>query len=262
VPNKYPALVPDAAAQGSGEGNPLFLRRPARGHHEVIVEGPEHRLSAAPSSPEVLRDVFRAAKARHAAFASDPALEHFALFKNHGTAGGASLQHPHWQLVASPVVPPALQRELSVADEYRRRVDRALYDDIVTAELESGVRVVEATPEFAVLTAYAPQWMGETWIVPRRPGASIGELDEGVLAVFAELLRRTLARVEELLDRPPLNVVVHSAPLRADVDASYRWHARVQPRLGTLAGFELGSGVSIVTLAPEDAAEAMRRMTP
>lgn len=259
VPNKYPALIPDAQGPTAGAGG-LLRCRPARGHHEVIIEGPTHGASAAPPEAAVFRDVFVAARERCRAFSRHPGLRHIALFKNHGQGGGASLTHPHWQLVASPVVPPAVARELEVALEYRAAHGRGLLEDLLRQELRSGERVVEATDDFAVLAAYAPQWMGETWIVPRAPGASVGALDDPQLEAFAHLLWRTLRRVAGALEEPPLNVVIHSAPLHQPRAAdALRWHARVQPRLGTPAGFELGSGVAIVTLAPEAAAQALRR---
>lgn len=260
VPNKYPALLPDAG-EGTADPHSLFQCRPARGHHEVIIQGSAHRAAAAPPSAAALRDVVVAARERYRVFSRDPALQHFALFMNHGRAGGASLPHPHWQLVASPVVPPALERELQIAAAYREAHGRSVLDDLISRELDDGARVVEATDHFAVLTAFAPQWMGETWIVPRVPGGGLGALDDRAIEAFAQGLWRTLRRVAGAMDEPALNVVIHSAPLHGATGESFRWHARIQPRLGTQAGFELGSGVAIVTLAPEAAAEALRRQS-
>jgi UDPglucose--hexose-1-phosphate uridylyltransferase len=257
VPNKYPALEPESAARPEAR-DPLFASLPARGHHEVIIEGPAHRLSVAPPAPAVLRDVLLAARERLRSFAADAALRHVALFKNHGLAGGASLPHPHWQLAALPIVPPAVAREFTLAAEHRAAHGRALMDDLVRRERDAGVRIVELTDEFAVLAAFAPQWEGETWVVPRTAGDGIGTLNDRMIAAFAEVLWRTLHRVALLLDEPPLNVVMHLAPLRSGAADSFRWHARVQPRLGTRAGFEMGSGVAIVSLPPEVAAEELR----
>lgn len=259
VPNKYPALTPDADQRVTHRQD-LLCSLPGRGHHEVIIEGPRHRPTAAPREAETLRDVFLAARERGRAFSTDPALRHVALFKNHGPAGGASLAHPHWQLVALPVIPPAVAREFQIAAEYREAHGRAMLEDLVSLELESETRVVEITDEFAVLAAYAPQWTGETWIVPRAPVAGLQHLDDAGLDALAGTLWRTLRRVAGALDEPALNVVVHSAPLGVGAASeAFRWHVRLQPRLGTPAGFELGSGVAVVTLAPEAAAEAFRR---
>lgn len=258
VPNKFPALVPDAS-EGGSDATSLLQVRPARGRHEVIIEGPRHRATAAPPEAGVLRDVLLAARQRYQVMSTDPGLQHVALFKNHGLRAGASLTHPHWQLVASPLVPPALAHELQIAADYRVAHQRTLLDDLIRQELHEGTRVVEATDDFAVLTAFAPQWLGETWIVPRAPGAGIGGLSDAGIEAFAQTLGRTLQRVASAFDRPPLNVVIHSPPLHGAWDDVFRWHTRIQPRLSRRAGYELGSGVAIVTLAPEAAAEALRR---
>lgn len=257
VPNKYPALTA-AAADDAARANDLLAARPAHGHHEVIVEGPVHRLSVVPPGPAVLRDVLLAARERYRAFARDAGLRHAALFKNHGRAGGASLPHPHWQLVALPIVPPAVEREMRLAAEHHATRGESLLDDLVRREREDGARLVELTDDFAVLAAFAPQWEGETWIVPRARANSVAEMDDRLIAACAEVLARALQRVAAVLEEPPLNIVIHSAPLRSRAAESFRWHARIQPRLGTQAGFELGSGVAIVTLAPEALAEALR----
>jgi UDPglucose--hexose-1-phosphate uridylyltransferase len=260
VPNKYPALSPQQSR--ALPTNELLQRVAARGSHEVVIEGPTHRVAVAPPDPAVLRDVLLAARERIRAFATDEALRHVSLFKNHGSAGGASLPHPHWQLVASPVLPPAVERELAIAAQHHQRHGRALLDDLVGRELDDRTRVVDASDAFVVVAAFAPQWVGETWIVPRAPRPSIGSIDDDEIAPFAEALWRTLKRVAAVLEEPPLNVVIHSAPLRSEAIDAFRWHARIQPRLGTRAGFELGSGIAIVDLAPETAAEQLRRQRP
>jgi UDPglucose--hexose-1-phosphate uridylyltransferase len=257
VPNKYPALVPEPGAP-TGPGDALRVSAPARGHHEVIVEGPEHRASVVPPTPDVFRDVLAAARLRFASLRRDERLRHFALFKNHGRAGGASLPHPHWQLAAVPIVPPALENELRIAGEYLEQNGAELWDDLLAREIADGARVIEVGDGFAVLAAYAPQWTGEVWIVPRVAGAQIGEVDDETAARFAATLWRTLHRVATVMDEPPLNVVCHTAPLDRRSGEGYRWHARIEPRLGMRAGFELGSGIAIVTLMPEEVAEAYR----
>jgi UDPglucose--hexose-1-phosphate uridylyltransferase len=260
VPNKYPALTPGPGDATCASG--LLASLPAHGHHEVIVEGGVHRPSVVPPDPGLFRDVFLAARERHRVFAGDAALGHVALFKNHGRAGGASLPHPHWQLVALPIVPPAVEREMTLAAAYHAAHGRALAEDLLRRERDDGARLIELADGFALLAAFAPQWEGETWIVPREPVDSVGAMDDDLITAFAEILWRTLRRVAALLEEPPLNVVIHSAPLRGQAATSFRWHARIQPRLGTQAGFELGSGVAIVTLSPETLAERLRAQSP
>ena len=125
--------------------------------------------------------------------------------------------------------------------------------------MEVGDRLVEETGRVVAITPYAPQWSGETWIVPREPGESLGEVDDDDLVAFADVLRDTLRRVAHAFDNPSVNVLILSAPLRAESARGFRWHVRIQPRMTTPGGFELASGMSITTLAPEAAVPPYRR---
>jgi UDPglucose--hexose-1-phosphate uridylyltransferase len=261
VPNKYPALVPDLPEPRPSDDTSLHAHAPARGHYEVIVEGPVHRLESTSDDPVVLRESFRAAQERYRSFLKDPALQFFSLFKNHGVGAGASLVHPHWQLVASPLLPPSLRQALEVAVAYWEHHGRSVYDDVAARELKVGERLVEETSRFVVLTPYAPQWSGETWIVPRVPGGDFGKVDDDSIEAFAEVLRDTLYRVAQAFDDPPINVLIVSAPLRTENAEGFRWHVRIQPRMTTLGGFELVSGMSITTLVPEAVADALRSVS-
>jgi UDPglucose--hexose-1-phosphate uridylyltransferase len=257
VPNKYPALVP-GLSDPTPVAEELRRRAPARGHYEVVVEGPHHRTDLAPDDDAVLLEVFLAVRERYRFFLGDPDLQLFSLFKNHGMRAGASLPHPHWQLVASPLLSPSLRQLLNVAADYFGRHGRSVYGDVVDWEIETGERLVAVTDQFAAITPYAPQWAGETWVVPREPAVSFGESDDDKLAAFAAVLRETFHRVAVAFDDPSVNVLVHSAPLRDLKAPGFRWHVRIQPRLTTPGGFELATGMAIVTVAPEGAAERMK----
>ncbi len=257
VPNKYPALTPGLPASLATE-DALYRQAPARGHYEVIVEGPVHRVALVPSGSAVLHECLQAAQQRYRAYVEDPDLRFFSLFKNHGIGGGASVTHPHWQLVASPLIPPSLQRMLEVAAAYWNHHGCSVYTDVAAREIESGERLVEEGVRFVVLTPFAPRWSGETWIVPRGSEITFGDVGDGDLVAFADVLHRTLRRVAQAFDDPALNVLIVSAPLHMSSAPGFRWHVRIQPRMTTQGGFELASGMSITTMAPEVAAEALR----
>ena len=256
-PNKYPALVPDLSEPTASE-DPLFRRTPARGHYEVIVEGAEHRHVLVPDRPEVIAEVLLAAQERYRTFAADPNLGFVTLFKNHGVGSGASLQHPHWQLVAGPIVPDPLFRMVSVASRYVDQHGTSVYDDYLERESATGERIISNQGGFVVLAPYAPQWSGETWIIPREARSSLATVPEKGVVSFAAVLRDTLARLSHAFSDAAVNVLILSAPLRG-VDAhDFRWHVRIQPRLTTPGGFELATDTAIVAMAPEQTAELLR----
>lgn len=256
VPNKYPALVPDPGDELPATAG-LLERLPARGHYEVIVEGREHRRALAPPNHAVLREVLLAARDRTRTFAREGHHAFVTLFKNHGAGAGASLAHPHWQLAAGPVISARLARMVEAAREYRQAHGRSLFAELLRRELAEGTRTVAEGEGFVALAAYAPQWSGESWILPRQGPAGLGEVRDDDLAAFARLLRTLLARTARTFDEPDCNVTIFSAPLHAAAPG-FRWHARIQPRLSVPGGFELGCGLAIVMLAPEETAERLR----
>jgi UDPglucose--hexose-1-phosphate uridylyltransferase len=257
VPNKYPALVPDLPDEREASDG-LHASMPAKGHYEVIVEGPSHRSRLASESHEVLAQVFLAARDRYREFRFTPGLEYFSLFKNHGPHAGASLTHPHWQLVAAPVVPGHLRRMLEVAERHWKAHGTSVYADVVAAEREAEVRLIDEAEGFLVFAPYAPQWSGESWVVPERNGASLGEAGDVDPRAFATALHDALARTAMALNDPDCNVVVFSAPLGMENLEYFTWHGRIQPRLTVPGGFELASGTAITTMAPEQTAMLLR----
>lgn len=180
------------------------------------------------------------------------------IFKNHGERAGTSLAHPHWQIIATPVVPRLLRMKHAVAAEHFDRDGTSLYADLLEGELADGRRIVAANGEFVGLIPYAAHLPFEVWIIPRRQQASYGDMRPEQERPLAEILRSVLLRLYSALDDPHFNLTIDTAP-RGDDDKEYfRWHLRVLPRLATSAGFELGSGMSIDTVLPEDAAAFLR----
>jgi UDPglucose--hexose-1-phosphate uridylyltransferase len=188
--------------------------------------------------------VFLAARDRHREFRSSLGLEYFSLFKNHGPHAGASLTHPHWQLAAAPVVPGHLRRMLEVAERHWKAHGTSVYADVLAAEREAEVRLIDEAEGFLAFAPYAPQWSGESW--------------DAELAAFGIALHDALCRTAVALDDPDCNVVIFSAPLGVENLEYFTWHARIQPRLTVPGGFELASGTAITTMAPEQTAMLLR----
>jgi UDPglucose--hexose-1-phosphate uridylyltransferase len=257
VPNKYPALVADLPDDAGGTGGPR-RQRAARGHHEVIVEGPDHRPRLAPDDAAVVREALMAGRERLRWLASRQGLASGILFKNHGPRAGASLEHPHWQLAAIPVIPATLHRMLDVARAYHSSRGGSVYTDLLADEVAAGTRIVATTEDYVTLTPYAPQWPGETWVLPRRGGGRFESLEDDAVSAFAAALHDALRRVARIFDDPDCNVAVYSAPFASEAGGGFSWHVRIQPRLTVPGGFELATGMAITVLAPEDAAAALR----
>ena len=256
VPNLFPALSPgedepgaDPLAAGRGEPD-LFAARPALGAHEVIVNAPDpvHSLAElAPEQVEAAMSVWRERMREHARAA------YVHVIVNEGREAGASLPHTHSQLYALPFVPAAVARERERFTAYSDRTQgRNLLEDVVQEEVRRRERVVAIDSEAVALCPFGARVPFHMQVVPRRPAARFS--DDGPLG--GRLLHEALSRLGATLGAlPPLNMWVRTAPRDAE---RFCWRIDVMPRLAQLAGLEIGTGVHLNVLAPEDAAERLR----
>lgn len=252
--NKFPALTIEASTSRERDEQD-FRSMGGCGAHEVLVESPDHALFLAQQPIHHIAVVLGALQARYRDLMRDLRFQTVVIFKNHGIDAGTSLAHPHWQLVATPVVPRLLRTKHAVATEYFDRTGNCLYCVLRERELAAGERLLAKNEHFVAFLPYASHMPFETWIVPRFHQASFAQLTSERLHPLAELLRDVLLKLHTGLDNPAFNLTIDDVP-RGDEDKEYfLWHIRILPRLATPAGFELGSGMSINTVMPEDAAE-------
>lgn len=258
IPNKFPALRIEGETRRQEEG-PVFRHMGGCGAHEVIVESPDHDLFLAHQPVEQVELLLRACQLRFNDLMRDLRFQTIVVFKNHGVQAGTSLRHPHFQLIATPVVPQLLRLKHRVAMEYFDQTGSCLYCVVLHEELLARDRVVAENDHYAAITPYASHVPFELWIVPKKHHSSFGLVDATLLFPLAELLKTVLRKLFCGLDNPAFNLILNTAP-RGDEDKQYfLWHIQILPRLTTQAGFEMGSGMSINTTLPEDAAEYLRQ---
>jgi len=256
VANKFPALRIEGELEPTGEG--LFDRMNGVGAHEVVIETPTHAASLATLPVEAVADVLLAFRERMVDLKKDPRFEYVLVFKNHGAAAGASLEHPHSQLIATPIIPIMVAEEMAGAARYYAMKERCVWCDIQRQERRGGRRTIVEASGFLALAPFAPRFPFETWILPTVHRAAFEESGVDELRNLAELLSGFLRRMNRVLGDPPFNFMLHTAPLRGSELESFHWHLEVIPKLTRVAGFEWGSGFFINPLPPEDAAAALR----
>jgi UDPglucose--hexose-1-phosphate uridylyltransferase len=261
VPNKFPALQIEGTLDRRGEG--LYDKMNGVGAHEVVIEGPLHDKDLADLPSEHIHDVLVAFRERILDLHRDRRLRYVLIFKNHGALAGATLEHTHTQLIATPIIPKIIQEELEGSRRYYELKERCVFCDIVQQETaeNSGRRVVSMTERFVVVAPFAARFPFETWILPRRHDSSyqIAESPDEYREL-AFVLKDTLTRLNLALDRPPYNFVLHTSPVNdPDLDY-YHWHIEILPKLTRVAGFEIGSGFYINPTPPEDAAQYLREV--
>lgn len=251
-PNKFPALRIEENPRREADGS-AFQFMGGCGAHEVIVESPDHRLFLAQQPLDQVERVLHTLQLRYQDLKRDRRFQTVIIFKNHGAEAGTSLAHPHWQLIATPVVPRLLRVKHFEASEFFDRTGSCLYALIREQELDAGKRILAANDDYVAFMPYASHAPFETWIVPRSPPPSFTQVRPERLRTLAELLKKVLLELHTALDNPAFNLTIDDVP-RGDEDKEYfLWHIRILPRLTTPAGFELGSGMSINTVLPEDA---------
>ncbi|HBT47053.1 MAG TPA: galactose-1-phosphate uridylyltransferase [Peptococcaceae bacterium] len=252
VPNKFPALT--ANGDGRKKTSGLYNSLDGIGVHEVIIEGPDHEVELREYKPDHAVRVLQTWRQRYLQHARDGRLAYVQIFKNYGTEAGASLRHPHSQLIATPVIPPDLQEEIRRAEEYMEREESCLYCDLLETELRQGARVVAFNKHFLAFCPFASRFPFETWIFPRQHQPSFGDLTDAQLEDLVSLLQDLLDRLAKTLADPPFNLIVRTAPLHQEVP-TYHWHLQLLPRLTTVAGFEWGTNIYINPTSPEHAAQ-------
>ena len=257
VPNRFPALVPDLAAVRE-EDVDFFRRMPGLGQHEVIVETPAHDASFGRVGDDKALEIVSMYRSRYRSLSQDKRFKLITIFRNYGRDAGTSLEHPHSQIVATPVVPLHIRHRLEEATRFYDDTGGCLFCKIIESEKKEKDRIVCEEEGFIVIEPFASRGPFETWIIPLMHRSTFGETSAAELTGFARVLNHVLERFVRALRDPSYNMVIQTAPTNEENEDYYHWHVKLFPRMTTPAGFELGTGVYINTVLPEEAAKYLR----
>ncbi len=266
VPNKFPALSIEGDVERSGIG--LFDRMTGIGAHEVIIESPNHCDDIAMLDPEYVVKIIDTFIQRTTDLRSDHRFRHVIIFRNYGAAAGASLTHPHSQLIALPIVPRLVSDKLTAARNYYHHKERCIFCDIIEQELAMPDRVVMRNEHFLVLSVFAARFPFEVNIFPLHHQHDFVLMDGDQKTALAHILTDLLGRFRDLLGDPAYNLMIQTVPNTVPrpghpeywgtIQYDYHWHIELVPRLTKVAGFEWGTGFYINPVSPESAAEFLR----
>ncbi|HIP96098.1 MAG TPA: galactose-1-phosphate uridylyltransferase [Anaerolineae bacterium] len=266
VPNKYPALRIEGGLNREGVGMCDMMN--GVGAHEVIVETPDHDKTMADLDEFQISKILWVYTQRIADLGKDDRFKYVLVFKNQGEAAGASLQHAHSQLIATPVTPKRVKEELVGAQAYYNYKQRCIFCDYIKQETRFFTeRLVMETDGFVALSPFAARFPFETWILPKRHMCDFTYIKDQEFGALAHVLRTILNKMRVALNDPAFNYILHTAPFRrprpgywATVEYDYHWHIEIIPRLTKMAGFEWGSGFYINPTSPEVAAQVLRNI--
>lgn len=255
--NKFGALTPDQSPERQVEG--INHSMGGFGHHEVIIEHPLHNTIIALMDQEDVLNIIKAYKSRYLSLQQDKRVEHIVIFKNHGAAAGTSLEHPHSQLIATPIVPPQARNRVEQAVNYFDVTGKCIFCHSLEDELSHKKRVVAQTDKFVSFIPYAALSPFMTWIFPRRHMPSFADINDDEMYDLAAHLKMILAKFYYCLDDPDFNFTIRSIPVHEKGEQYFHWYITVILRINQPAGFELGSGIFINVALPEESAEFLRQ---
>ena len=258
VPNKFPALRVEGDLNRQGEG--LYDKMNGVGAHEVVIETPDHMLTLGDLSEKQVEDVFWASRDRIVDLRKDIRLRYILVFKTHGDAAGATLEHTHSQIIALPVIPKRALEEMEGARRYFDYRERCIYCDMVRQEEEGGTRMILETEHYVAFCPYASRFAFETWIVPKKHSSHFESVEIPQVKNLGWMLRAVIRKVDKVLERPAYNLMIHSAPVQEGAMTHYHWHIEIIPKLTRVAGFEWGTDLYINPTPPEDAARFLREI--
>ncbi|MGI8907725.1 MAG: galactose-1-phosphate uridylyltransferase [Candidatus Sumerlaeaceae bacterium] len=259
VPNKFPALKQEGALTRSGEG--MYDRITGYGAHEVLIESPDHDHTFADLADDQVQEIIWAMRDRCVELKKDSRMRYILVFKNWGREAGASLEHPHCQIIALPIVPKRVQEEMSGAQKYFDYKDRCVFCDMISQELTDNSRIVSENDSFLSFMPFASRFPFETWIIPKEHSCFFHDIQKNQVVELSRMVRTVFGLLKESLDDPAYNFVVHSTPLdEVGTVPYYHWHIEVIPKLTKVAGFEWGSGFYINPTPPEDAAKFLQEI--
>jgi UDPglucose--hexose-1-phosphate uridylyltransferase len=266
VANKYPALRIEGTLEKAGDG--LYDRMNGIGAHEIIIETPDHNRHLADQPEAQLIKVLRAYRDRLIDLMRDIRFSYVAVFRNYGESAGATLAHPHSQIIAMPIIPSVIEIELASAYDHYQRRERCLFCDMIRQEIGNGSRMVVENEHFAVFAPYASRSPFELFLAPIRHRHDYTAITEPEIESLAKALLETMKRLRAALNDPPFNFVMHIVPnLNSKshwvqkfpaMAEGYHWHIEIIPRLTQSAGFEWGTGFYINPTPPEQAADYLR----
>ncbi len=257
IPNMFPAFAPPRNPEDEAhlpeDGDCIN----AIGRHEVMVETPIHAQQPPDMPVAQLVHVISMYVDRLKEFAQKPYVRYVQIFRNFGLEAGASLSHPHSQVIATPFVPPLVAEEQNAAKTYQRDKETCYFCDLIKKEKDTQ-RFITENKDFFVSAPYASANPMEFWIIPKHHATNLLSLSAEETETFARTLQATLGALKALVNDPPYNFGIHLS-LDKQAEAFYHWHLEVYPKLSIWAGFEKSAGIYINTVPPETAASELRK---
>jgi len=259
VPNKFPAFTPEGSLHKKTES--LYVSINGIGFHEVVITRNHDLQINMPEFPaEKIEEVIDAYQKRYLALMSEELVNYVSIFHNHGKEAGASITHPHSQIIAIPVTDPDIRRSLDGSQHFFETQGKCIHCAMIKWDRQDKKRIIFENEKFVVLCPFASKVAFEVRIYPKEHNPYFERIDDDGKKQLAEALKVALNKIHKGLNDPPFNFFIHTSPCDGNDYSHYHWHLVILPKTSVWAGFELGTGIEISTIEPERAAEYLREI--
>ncbi len=257
VPNKFPALQVEGDLDRTGIG--IYDMSNGIGAHEILIESPYHHKDIPDLLNEEIEKIIIMCCRRATDLVRDKRFKYIMVFKNYGPAAGASLEHPHTQIIALPMVPKNVKEEIVGSQRYFEYRERCIFCDLIRQELQDKERIILENKYFLAFCPFVSRFPFEIWIIPKKHNSYFCHMPTEEIPDLASMLKDIISRIKKIFANPAYNFIVHSSPIENEDGVEYyHWHIEFMPNLTRVAGFEWGTGFYIIPTPPELAAKYLQ----
>lgn len=258
IPNKFPAFISCPKLDKKNEG-PFYQTINAAGFHEVVVTK-DHEKSIAQFSIPQIKEVIDSYHQRYLILMKEKFVNYISIFHNHGTEAGASIIHPHSQIITTPLIDSDLKKALFNSKKYFQKTKKCIYCEMNEWEIKSKKRFIFENENFLAICPFASKAAFEVIISPKKHLPYFEQITEIEKLQLAEIFKVVLNKIYKALNDPAYNFYLHTAPCNGEKYPYYHWHWTILPKTTIWAGFEIGTHMEISTIQPEKAAEYLRKI--
>ncbi|MBI1974976.1 MAG: hypothetical protein HYS57_01290 [Parcubacteria group bacterium] len=257
VTNKYPAFGKGDCSIVHRDWPHLWLE--GAGFHEVVIFR-DHVKHMAHMTRDEIDVTLQAYQKRYQQLMHEDCVEYIMIYHNHGREAGASIFHPHSQIIANPVIPPDVGRSIKGSAQFYEKNRSCIHCAVIAAERKFKKRVIYENKSMVLLAPFASKVAFEVRAYPKRHAHAFEMVSSVIRRDVADVLKVALSKIVRGLGEPAYNFFIHTAPTRPEHFAHYHWHIEILPKTSIWAGFELGTGMEISSVAPEAAAAYLRKI--
>ena len=257
IPNKYPAFIPHSNLDKRIEGK-LYQAINAVGFHEIVITR-DHKKHMAEFSIDHIKEVIDVYQARYLDLMKKKFVNYVSIFHNHGKEAGATITHPHSQIITTPLIDTDLEKSLLNSKKYFKTYKKCIYCLMNNWEKKNKKRIIFENKGFLVICPFASKMAFEVIISPKKHLSYFEKITENEKIQLAEAFKEALSRLHNGLNDPAYNFYLHTVPCDGKKYPYYHWHWTILPKTSTWAGFEIGTRMEISTIEPERAAEYLRK---